>query len=328
MKEYYLGLDGGGTKTHVLLYERSSGLLDLYTGGGTNYENMPGGYTDLAVVLKQMFDNLLGKHNVTTKDIKKAALGMAGVDSKAQHKEISQIISGLGFEDFGLYNDAFLGVKAGTSKGVGISCVSGTGFNVVGVNANDEVFQTAGMGSFTYDSGGGYWTAAEAMAYVHGQLFRRFAPSMLTPMVMELLGITSHLDFLEALHEKYFNGDQSEFTLAVCKMVFDVDAHGDAAAKGILQKSGQAYGENILGILDNLHFDETPEIALTGSLFQKYPDSYLIKSLDAFLQDVCGTKFVIKPLDVPSVIGALLWAVGDVPDAERAMLRKRAVELV
>ena len=323
MKEYFLGLDGGGTKTHILLYERQEGLLDLYTGRGSNYEGMPGGYNELSQVLSQMFDTILGRNGIKAQDIKRAAFGMAGVDTNKQHEEISKVLANLGFKDFVLNNDAFLGVKAGTSRGVGISCVSGSGFSVVGIDAKDNTFQTAGMGTVTGDYGGGWWVAPEAMSYVHGQLFRRYAPSLMTEPVMELLGITHPNDYMEAIHHKYYNGDMRSFTLAVCKIAFDAASRGDAGAKGILERSGRAYGECILGILDNLDFSEPPEIALTGSLFQKHPNSHLVTTIDDFLKRTCGQAFTIRILDVPSVLGALFWAMGDVPEEERATLREK-----
>ena len=328
MKQYFLGLDGGATKTHILLYDKDSGLLDLFTGPGSNYENMPGLYDDLKIVLKQMFDTLLGKHNISPADIRYAAFGMAGVDTKKQHEEISKVISSLGFTDFVLNNDAFLGVKAGTSRGAGVSCVNGSGFSVVGIGVDNETFQTGGMGTVTGDYGGGYWFVPEAMSYVHGQFFRRYPESLMTQPVMEFLGITSPMEYMEAMHYRYFNGDGKAFNLAVCKIIFEAAEKGDAAACGLMARSARAYGENILGILDNLCFDEPVEIVLTGSLFQKYPESHMVKKLAEFLVEHYDKTVELKILDVPSVLGALFWAMGDVSPQERAMLRKKMDEIM
>ncbi|MCL2361642.1 MAG: hypothetical protein FWC73_07510 [Defluviitaleaceae bacterium] len=323
---YFLGLDGGGTKTHVLFYDAKDGVMDLITGAASNYENMAGGYAELAIVLKDMIIPFLARRGVSPADIDSAAFGMGGVDSVKQHDEITKILTGLGFGKFVLSNDAYLGVKAGTSRGFGISCVGGSGYSVVGVGTCGKMLQVGGMGQVTGDRGGAFWLVPEAIRYAHGQLFRRFPASLMTPAIVELLGKPKPVDFMEALHEQYFNGDEKAFTLAVCKIIFSAANQQDTAAVALLEQSGQAYGESILGILDNLTFDGAPEIVLTGSLFQKYPDSPIVTRLCSFLTENYAKPFTTHVLDAPSVLGALFWAMGDISTPERMRLRKMIEE--
>ena len=41
--KWYLGLDGGGTKTHCVLYDAATGALYSTRAGPTNHETLPGG---------------------------------------------------------------------------------------------------------------------------------------------------------------------------------------------------------------------------------------------------------------------------------------------
>jgi len=306
---YFLGLDGGSTKTHIVLYNPDTGLLDLYTGRGSNYESMPGGYDELTQVLTTMLDEFLGRHGIAISDIGRAAFGMAGVDTPKQHKDISQILIGLGFKDFDLDNDCILGIKAATSYGYGIACVSGTGFSVLGIDKTGRQMQIGGMGVVTGDKGGGSYVAGEATAYVYGQLFKAYPPSLMTDMFMQALEIPHRDDFMQAMHVKYYNGDMRAFSLTVCKIAFKAAAMGDEAAINILATSAKCYGENVTGILRELDFSASPpEIVLTGSLPQKNPDSALVTSFDAYMKTHYQKPFILKVLDAPSVLGALVWA--------------------
>ena len=327
MKNYFLGLDGGGTKTHIVLYSPDDNLMDLYTGGASNYENMPRGYEELAEVLKDMFDNFLGKHGLTPKDIKRAAFGMGGVDTTLQHTEISKVLTGLGFNNYVLNNDAFLGVKAGASHGVGISCVSGSGFSVVGIGDGDTTLQTNGMGTYTGDSGGSCWLVPEAVRYIHGQLFRRYPATSMTERLKEIIGFTGADDFMDLLHERGVC-NYKPFALAVGKMVFEEAAKGDGPAINLLETSGQAYGESILGILDRLSFMDPPEIILTGSLFQKNPDSPMVTRIQQFLEEHYDRPFILTTLDSPSVLGALVWALGDEAHGKRDALKSQLLQML
>jgi len=327
MSTYFLGVDGGNTKTHIALYQPETGLVDLYTGGGSNYEVMEGGYAELSIVLKKMFDEFLGKHGITTANITRAALGMAGVDTKTQQTEIAKVLRGLGLTDFSLENDCVLGIKAASTNGYGISCVSGTGFSVFGLDENNNALQIGGMGDVTGDFGGGGYVVRQAIAYVFGNLYKRYPASKLTDMLMTRMKITSKSDFMEALHHHVWGEDRRRFNLDVSKMVFQAAKEGDAAAIDILTTSSKAYGESVLGIIDNLTYNAPPEIVLIGSLFQKNPESILVTALEQFLDENYKKPYVTKVLDAPSVLGALVWAIGDVPEEKRKELSTKLINI-
>jgi len=322
MSRYFFGLDGGGSKTHIVLYEVDGGGFDLYAGPQSNYEGMPGGYRELAVVLKKMMTEILGRNGIGAGDIVRAAFGMGGVDTKKQHREISRIISGLGFTDFILANDAYLGVKAGSSNGFGISCVNGSGFSVAGIDDGGGMLQIGGIGHLTGDRGGSFWLVPEAVSYAYGELFKRYEPSELTGMITRELGAGSKDDFTEELHRR-LNEDDSSFRLAVSKMVFTASKNGDRAARALLKKAGESFGESVLAVLDDLNFTREPEIILTGSLFQKQPDSYIVESLKIYLDKHYGKPFTARVLDAPSVLGALVWAAGDEGIGKRDELKNK-----
>jgi len=327
MNKYYLGLDAGGTKTHIALYNPALNLIDLYTGGGGNYENMPGGYAELSTTIQGWLDDFLPKHGITTADISRAGFGMSGVDSQIQHDEIHKVLSGLGFKDFDLGNDCVLGIKAVTTNGYGIACVCGTGYSVVGLDENGELLQLGGMGAVTGDIGGGHYTMCQTLAYVFGNLYKRYPDSALVAPVMARLGITHKSEFMNATHHHSWVADGKVFCRDIAKIAFKTAQEGDAAATNIMKISAISYGEAVVGALDNLTFANPPEIALTGSVFQKNPDSVLISLLSDYLKEHYKKPFQIKILDAPAVLGALVWAMGKISDEERKELGKKLYTL-
>jgi len=318
---YYLGLDAGGTKTHIALYNSDTGMVDLYTGGTGNYEHMAGGYAELSIVLQKMLDEFLGKHNLNVSDIDRAGFGMAGVDSKIQYDEIHKVLCGLGFKNFVLDNDCVLGVKAATSRGYGVACVCGSGFSCFAVGEDDKMLQLGGMGEVTGDIGGGGYTMNATLAYVFGHLYKRYPASAMVQPVMKRLGITCKSEFMNAVHHNCFVGDRKSFTLNICQIAFQAAADGDAAAIEIMKASAKSYGESVVGAFDNIKLTGTAEITLVGSLFQKNPDSVLITALSDYVKEHYGKPFVINILDAPAVLGALLWAIGEVSAQKRQELR-------
>ena len=323
----YLGLDAGATKTHIALHNPETGLTDLYTGGCGNYEHMPGGYGELFTMLQKMLDEFLGRHGLTASDIGRAGFGMAGVDSQIQHDEIHKVLCKLGFTNFVLDNDCVLGVKAATSRGYGVACVCGSGFSCFAVGEDDKMLQLGGMGDVTGDIGGGTYTMNSVLAYVFGHLYKRYPVSAMVPPVMARLGIACKSEFMNAVHHNCFVGDRKSFCLDICKIAFTAAKSGDAAATGIMKTSAKSYGESVVGALDNVKLTGTAEIALTGSLFQNNPDSVLVTALSDYLKQHYGKPFVLNILNAPAVLGALVWAMGEVPPEKRKELGDKLNEL-
>ena len=62
--KYYLGVDGGGTKTAFALFDENKAMIASYKGLASNHENMEGSFDEAADVLKAGVDELLRQAGV------------------------------------------------------------------------------------------------------------------------------------------------------------------------------------------------------------------------------------------------------------------------
>ena len=53
-EKYILGVDGGGTKTHCVLYGIEDSDSYLFTFGTSNHESLRGGYKQLEKMIEEM----------------------------------------------------------------------------------------------------------------------------------------------------------------------------------------------------------------------------------------------------------------------------------
>ena len=161
---FILAADGGGTKTNFVLYNTApAAQIDFMSFGTSSHEFLPGGYDEMRDKLNEMSGEILKKQNITSADIKYSVWGLAGLDTKSQYKTISAFIKGMGFKQFTLCNDSYLGVKAGLEGGSGICLINGTGPNVVGINSKNAMFQMGGQFELTGDFAGGLLLGKEAI---------------------------------------------------------------------------------------------------------------------------------------------------------------------
>jgi N-acetylglucosamine kinase-like BadF-type ATPase len=309
MKKYVIGVDGGGTKTHCALFDLEGNKVDLIEWGATNHESLRGGFSEMKIELGNMLCHILSKNNLTYKSIVNYAMGLAGVDTLAQHHIVSNMLKEFGCENFTLCNDAYLGVKAGCRSGAGICAINGTGCTVAGVNSEGQMLQVGGQGSLTGDTGGGGYLGMKVISTVYNALFKEDVRTILEDRIFSILNITSKHDYMEAVTEKINNGQLIVKDLA--KLVFEAANLGDTAALNILKEMGHENAKSINGVIKNLNFrsDKPIEVVLAGSVYVKGQNS---TAIDTMKSEVGAwnpeRELYFRLLKEPPVMGAVIWA--------------------
>lgn len=317
-KRYYLGLDGGGTKTACVLYDAVTGQLWTHTGGPTNHEVLPGDMADVPGALEGVLRPLLEKVGLRCGDVAAAVFGMSGVDTQAQHTQISGMIRAMGFGNFLLANDAYLAVKA-VCGSCGVGAVNGTGCNVVGINERGRMTQTGGFGSFSGDVGGGDYLVSRVVRAVYEQYFKDGAETALSPMLFAYLGIENENELMETLTDRLAR-EKGETTLALCRMAYQAAAAGDREAGSILTRIGAGYAKTVRAVARRLELEAPVAVGLVGSQFTKCEDQTAIETLKREL----GPGFEVRIIDTRPVAGALLWALElDGVETDGESLKKR-----
>ena len=309
LTRYLVGVDAGATKTHYVLYDREKDTIRRITGGPANHEVLDGGFEELYTVLHHQFELLLAPEGISPKDIAGAALGMGGVDTRAQHEIISGILRKLGLTRFALANDACLGIKAETDIGTGICAVNGSGFSVFGIDQMGNTAQIGGFGALSGDLGGGSYYASQVLATVYGALYKGEPDTAMRPLVMELFGESEPLALVEAVSAGMNSAERPAFIRSLCQLLFQCAGQGDCQAQRIFDWSAAAYAGAIRGVARQLPLlnDVEKEVILVGSIFTKGEDPYLIRRLDRLLNPV-KSCFALKIITSDPVAGALYWA--------------------
>jgi len=309
MKKYVLGVDGGGTKTQCALYDLEGNEVDIINWGPTNHEGLKGGYLGLKSEMTLLVNYLLKRNDIQIDQIVKSVFGIAGVDTKGQHKIISKIISELGIGDFILCNDAYLGIKAGSPNGYGVGVVNGTGCSVAGIDDNENKLQIGGLGMMTGDFGGGVYIGEKLIQSIYNYYFRCGEYTCMIDMIPDELKVETKFDFIDNVINKI---DEEAIDIADLNLiVFEAANRGDIVAINILKEIGECLAASVNGCLKEMKFDDSKpiQIVLSGSINTKGSNPTIINT---FKEKVCSMyrdrdiEFVV--LDKLPVIGAVIWA--------------------
>jgi len=318
--EYVIGVDTGATKSHLAIFDTEGTLAGFGHWGPLNHEVLPGSFGQFHEELEQFIMQTLSKSQLKLEQVRSAVFGIAGVDTKVQHRSVSQIINKIGLKDFTLANDAFLGIPAGNPMGTGICAINGTGCTLAGINGEGRMFQIGGYVPIASDYGGGGMLGRKLISTVYCELFRKGEPTCLTPSLFEKLGISSKYDFVERIYEKFDEG--SLYVASYAKMLFEAANENDKVALCILRDVGSSYANGISGMIEELQFnqntDEDIYIVFAGSVFVKGDHPMIIDTIKEKLgKEYPDCKFKYTLLKVPPVAGAAFWALSNLDIADK-----------
>ena len=148
--QYYLGIDGGGTKTAFALVDACGNEIAALTLGASNPNDI--GLDATCALLGDGIDQV-------TKGIDRAQIslfaGIAGAATGDNAASITAYLGTLGFAKAACQSDLALSLAVGLGDADGIAVIMGTGSVSMG-RKNGELFRAGGYGYLLGDAGSGF----------------------------------------------------------------------------------------------------------------------------------------------------------------------------
>ncbi len=295
-----VGVDGGGTKTHVLVADESGATLGAALSGPSNWEEI--GLEAVASTLRAAVLEALEAAGDEPQDVAASVFGLAGLDWESDHVRLGLIPQALGLGGpSDVVNDAFVALRAGANRPWGVVVVAGSGAVAAGRNPAGETFRTLGLGPTFGDFGSGTDVSQEAVRAVAEAYTGKGAPTALGEAMRAKAGVGSVLELLEGTSRGRFNDT------VFAPVVVDAAEHGDRVARGILETAGGALGRSANAVILRLRLeDEEFELVLTGGMFRG--TSRIVRSaVEAAVRRVAPKATPVR-LEAPPAVGACLLA--------------------
>lgn len=325
-KEYVIGVDGGGTKTHYALFDTEGSFINLVKGGPTTHKLLQNEYDSIQQEIDANMRILLERYGLKASDIAFCVLGLSGVDMEFQHTEVTKRLKKLSLGDFRVYNDVFLGLKAGSEKGFGICCNNGTGICCAGIDKYGHRIQIGGGDRYTDEDVSGSSLGITAIRIVYRSIFKCGAPTIMKQMLFDLLEVKDETLFLDAVYEKVKTGKIEDKVLS--SLVFNAANQGDDAASEVLRHAGRDLAGSVLGAASYLCFPygEEIDIVISGSTFVKGESPIMRETFKAEVIKNIGREVHFHLLREPPVAGAIIWALEELTNAVDRKLRNKVLD--
>ena len=317
------GVDGGNSKTDLILADTEGELLAWLRGVGTHpqADTMPVTAKQLGDLLRRALD-AAGRAAEVPIDV--GAFFIANVDVPEAERAAVLELSRLGLTARTVvHNDTFAVLHAGAPEGWGVAVVCGAGINATGVHPDGRSARYLSLGDISGDWGGGQAVGTAGLGAAVRAGDGRGPATRLREILPVHFGLGSVEDVALAVNAgELRRGD----LLQLSPLVFAAAAQGDEVAAEILIRLGDEIVTMVTALLLRLDLTGTPTPVILGGGTLQHGQGVL---LDRIRERLADTAPHAQPhvLDVAPVAGAVIeaLAVAGAPLAVRHRIRAAVV---
>jgi N-acetylglucosamine kinase-like BadF-type ATPase len=304
---FYLGIDGGGTKTECVVGDDRS-VLGSSVEGTIKIRKV--GVNAADQKLEAAIHAACKQAGIPPGDIARTCIGLAGSSipevADWAYRALRHIVPG----DVAVVNDTVIAHRAAFSGGAGVLVIAGTGSNVLGINERGESARAGGWGPIISDEGSGFWIGRRAVAQAM-RAHDRGRPTELLNAIKQAWKLSS----LEEVVSMANSNPPPDFASLLPEILRCSD-RGDAVAQAILRSAAEELAHLALVVMTKLWPDSKEiAIAVTGGVFSHSPQ---IRQLFAeyIRAERAAVRVNLEP--VHPVMGALAIARDGAPSASTA----------
>lgn len=241
---YYLGIDGGGTKTTVAVADEN-GFVFKQEGKSINFYSV--GIETARSNLSEIMNKVQDK--VGTACFDAAFIGCSALDGEADEKLISLLCDGvINAKKIGMNSDVFIALES--VEGAACPCVAvcGTGSMAIGRDRERNVHITGGWGHIIGDEGSAYVIATEALKVCCEQ-YDKGHKSAVVADVSEFFGVD---DFRKAIDIIYSPETTKDVIASYASRMGKLADKGDKTAVQILLAQAEKFASTVISLLKKI----------------------------------------------------------------------------
>lgn len=311
---YYIGIDGGGTKTAFTIINEEGIKIDQIITGTTHYEQI--GFESVENVLKTTIDLILKNNDISTNEVDGVFIGLPGYgEVKSVKCELDRIVANiLGDIKFEIGNDVEVGLAGSLAGECGINIVSGTGSIALGKDTNGKTVRCGGWGDYIGDEGSAYWIGKKTLEVFSKQSDNRLHKDDLYYHIKEVLNIQDDFDIIDYAVNK-INKDRAKIA-EFSNICFESALNGDKSAIKIFEDAAYELSLLVKMIIKELKFEDEVLVSYSGGVFKSKDmilnplkenlKEYNIKLIEPVLGPVEGACLLAYKLNNNEVINSFI----------------------
>ena len=295
----YLGIDGGGTKTKVVIIDQNEHIIYENTGSASSIDTVSNDETYL--VIKNALSPYFDAHPNHVIDACFAGLG--GVVFESDYHVVEDLIRKLPYiKEHAIIqarNDMENALYSGYCFEEGIALISGTGMVAFGKH-HDKTHKASGWGYKEGELGSAFHLGTEAIRYLIRAFDARVEKDDFARDIAHIVEMNKTTDIMDVLDRYY---DQRTKVASLAPIVTKYANLNHPYAKSIVDQATDECALAIHAVYQQLSL-KSPTLVIVGSLGNS--DGYFKDQLHKKIKQIDAHMNIIKPLIDPAFAAALM----------------------
>lgn len=300
--KYYVGIDGGGTKTKAVLVDEDLNVIKKEIGGPSNFlafdiNNVSNSILELLIKLTEGAKISLG-------NVQSVLIGTAGAGRKDDVQRLKNSLiekakkNGITINNFTVDSDARIALEGAFAGKPGSILIAGTGSIMFGKDSDGNIHRVGGFGRILGDEGSGFHIGKAGLSAVAKSLDGRSSKTLLTELLRVNFGISNSSQLINEVYKNNFDIPK------VAPLVIEAAQKDDKICKDIITSE---IAELIVHIaaMKKLLNEKILSISLIGGTITT--DNYYANLFQSKMRTIPNVKLVDAKF--PPEVGAALMAI-------------------
>lgn len=299
--QLYLGIDGGGTKTHAVLLNEFGELIGEGFSGASNPLRV--GIERAAANILKAAENACDSANRIRSDIGAIVCGLAGVRREDLRHSICQRVSeSFRVKSVEVFTDAEIALYGVNSGKAALVIIAGTGSVCLGRNEKGEKAFAGGWGPLAGDEGGGAGIARRALQAIAKASDERGIPTILSRHAAEYFRASTPEDVVVAIYSP--QTDNAKIA-GFARYVVESAKENDKISIEILKEAGFELGLAAYAVIKKLKLQKKAfPIGYVGSIFKA--GNLITEPLLETVHKIAPKAFLTAPKLFPAQAAAVM----------------------
>lgn len=252
---YYAGIDGGGTKTTLIIRSNDGSKEYRITFGAFNINSIG------EIEFSSTLDSII-------KELKKAGeclhltIGAAGVSNSKMQEIVKKKIVAVGIE-YDLIGDHLIALEGAHGGAPGLAVIAGTGSICFGKGEDGVLHRTGGWGHLIGDEGSAYSLSKDAFSAI-AKVFDGYGKDTL---IKNLLSEKLHLKTRDDCIRFIYSGDKSVIA-SVAPIICEAYEKNDEVAVSIIKNNASLLFDALNGVRNKARLSKA-YVSFFGGLLDK-----------------------------------------------------------
>lgn len=264
--KYYIGIDGGGSKTIFTIGNEKGQILGTVNAGSAFYKQIgPNGVIEL---LRNGVKEVCRFAEGAATQVASVCFGMpAWGESPVNDKVIEErILSTFPEWNIHIVNDCEVGWAGSLGLHPGINIVAGTGSIAFGKNEAGETARCGGWSEWFSDEGSGYWLGMKCVQLFSRQSDGRDERGPLYNIVRKQLKLSVDEEIIDLFEQEYLH--KRDKIASLQKLLLKAANEGDVYAITAYAHAAKELYDIVCGVREKIFKDKECLVSCSGGIFK------------------------------------------------------------